>query len=165
MPAVAQSLPGSTSLPPIHSLSPTTCCKSRDCRGRIRDSKWHVLGMALIAVVFDAMGMYRTALSLHSRASTLAEQVADQSTLAQTTFYRAMHCHAAGRWREGLPYYDRAKTLSWEIGEIRLWAALTANLVQHLTHSVSQAGLASRNKFSTLPSRRQTIKRKPGHCR
>jgi tetratricopeptide (TPR) repeat protein len=97
-----------------------------------RDSKWHVIGLALIAVVFDAMGKYRTALSLHSRALTLAEQVADQSTLAHTLFYRAMHCHAAGRWREGLPFYDRAKALSWEIGEIRLWAALTANLVQHL---------------------------------
>jgi class 3 adenylate cyclase/tetratricopeptide (TPR) repeat protein len=97
-----------------------------------RDSKWHVIGLALIAVVFDAMSMYRTALSLHSRALTLAQRVADQSTLAHTMFYRAMHCHAAGRWREGLPYYDRAKALSWEIGEIRLWAALTANLVQHL---------------------------------
>ena len=96
------------------------------------DSKWHVIGLALIAVVFDAMGRYRTALSLHSRALTLAEQVADPSTLAHTTFYRAMHCHAAGRWREGLPYYDRAKALSWQIGEIRLWGALTANLVQHL---------------------------------
>ena len=102
-------------------------------------SKWHVLGLALIAVVFDALGMYRTALSLHSRALRLAEHVADQSTLAHITFYRAMHCHAAGRWREGLPYYDRAKTLSWQIGEIRLWAALTSNLVQHL-YSLGEPG-------------------------
>ena len=102
-------------------------------------SKWHVLGLALIAVVFDALGMYRTALSLHSHALKLAEHVADQSTLAHITFYRAMHCHAAGRWREGLPYYDRAKTLSWQIGEIRLWAALTSNLVQHL-YSLGEPG-------------------------
>jgi class 3 adenylate cyclase/tetratricopeptide (TPR) repeat protein len=88
----------------------------------------HAIGLAVMGVVFSSIAAYPTARWFHERAREAAKRHCGPATQAHVLFFHGMHCQAAGEWQLATELEERAAAISWEAGDIRLWASAMTNL-------------------------------------
>ena len=84
-----------------------------------------VLGLGGLGIACDLIPLPRLAAWYHRRAAALAASLRHPPSLALSALGFSHYHSMLGEWDEALAYYDQARSLYREIGDLRREAAMT----------------------------------------